>query len=90
MPDGQAGAATREGQHTSDLPTWDLSDLYPGPDSPELQADLDRAEKAAKAFSAAHAGRVAGLSGKALADAIAGYERIEEVLGRVMAGSASR
>jgi len=84
MPDGQAGAATREGQHTSDLPTWDLSDLYPGPDSPELQADLDRAEKAAKAFSAAHAGRVAGLSGKALADAIAGYERIEEVLGRVM------
>ena len=84
MPDGQAGAATREGQHTSDLPTWDLSDLYPGLDSPELQADLDRAEKAAKAFSAAHAGRVAGLSGKALADAIAGYERIEEVLGRVM------
>jgi oligoendopeptidase F len=84
MPDGQAAATTREAQHTSDLPTWNLSDLYPGPDSAELKADLDRAEAAAKAFSAAHAGRIPAMSGRALADAIAEYERIEETLGRVM------
>jgi len=84
MPDGQAGAAPRETQHASNLPTWDLADLYPGPDSPELQADLDRAETASRAFAAAHAGRVAAMPGKALAEAIQEYERIEEVLGRVM------
>jgi oligoendopeptidase F len=49
-----------------------------------LKADLDRAEAAAKAFSAAHAGRIPAMSGRALADAIAEYERIEETLGRVM------
>jgi oligoendopeptidase F len=83
MPDGQAATA-REGHNSADLPTWNLADLYPGPDSAELKADLAATEAAAKAFSAAHAGRVAGLSGSGLAAAIAEYERIEEVLGRVM------
>ena len=84
MPDGQAGSAPRQSQNDADLPTWDLADLYPGPESPELRADLQRAEADAKRFSAAHAGRVAALPGRALAEAIAEYERIEEVLGRVM------
>jgi len=74
MPDGTAG----------DLPTWDLRDLYPAPDAPALEADLARAGTDARAFEAAHAGRLAGLPGGALAAAIADYERIEEVLGRVM------
>ncbi len=67
-----------------ELPEWDLNDLYPGIDSPELKADLDRAEADAKAFNAAHAGKVAGLNGDALAAAVADYERLEETLGRVM------
>ena len=75
MPDGQAAA---------DLPTWDLADLYPAPDSPELAADLDRAEAEAAAFSHTQAGKLGGLSGRALAAAIAEYQRIEEILGRVM------
>jgi oligoendopeptidase F len=83
MPDGQAAAAPTTGGQ-ADLPTWNLADLYPAPDSPELGADLDRAEQQAKAFAAAHAGRLATLSGAALATAIADFERIEEVLGRVM------
>ena len=66
------------------LPAWDLSDLYAAPDDPRLTADLDRAETEARAFEAAHAGRLAGLSGDALAAAIATYERVEEVLGRAM------
>ncbi len=84
MPDGQAAAATREPKLGDTLPTWNLADLYPAADSAELAADLTRAAAAAKAFSAAHAGRVGSLSGSALAEAIAEYERIEEILGRVM------
>ena len=71
--------------HTADLlPSWDLTDLYPAPDSPELAADADRADAAARAFEDAHAGRVAALSGAGLAGALAEYERIEEILGRLM------
>jgi oligoendopeptidase F len=66
------------------LPAWDLSDLYASPEDPKLAAELDAAEREAKAFQDAHAGKVAGLSGDALAAAIATYEAIEERLGRVM------
>ena len=66
------------------LPAWDLGDLYASPTDPALTADLARAEADARAFQAQHAGKLAALSGDALAGAIAGYERIEEVLGRVM------
>ncbi len=74
MPDG----------HAASLPAWDLRDLYPAPDSAALAADLERAERNAKAFETAHAGRLAGLSGRALASAIGDYEAVEEILGRVM------
>jgi len=71
--------------HAADpLPSWDLTDLYPAPDSPELAADADRADVAARAFEAEHAGKVAALSGAGLAAALAEYERIEEILGRLM------
>ncbi len=68
----------------SALPVWDLSDLYPGPESAQLAADLDRAEESAREFERRHGGRVAALEGAGLAAAIGEYERIEEVLGRVM------
>ncbi|HEY4171910.1 MAG TPA: M3 family oligoendopeptidase [Rhodopila sp.] len=68
---------------TEALPAWDLSDLYPSPDSKEVAADLDWAEQRAKAFAQAHAGTLASLSGAALAAVIAEYERIQERLGRV-------
>jgi oligoendopeptidase F len=68
---------------TGSLPAWDLSDLYPSPDSPLVMADLARAEQTAKGFARAHAGTLASLSGAALAAVIAEYERIQEILGRV-------
>ena len=74
MPDGQAAS----------LPTWDLRDLYPAPDSPQLIADLDRTEADAKTFEARYAGKLAGLDGNGLAAAIVALEQIEEVMGRVM------
>jgi oligoendopeptidase F len=66
------------------LPEWDLSDLYPAPDSPQLVADLDRAEAAAKVFCETHAGRLAELSGAAFGAAIAEYERLGEIIYRAL------
>ena len=66
------------------LPTWDLKDLYPGRDSPELKAALAKSETDAKAFRAAHEGKLAGYSGAQLAAAVADYERLDEVLARLM------
>ncbi|HTC09565.1 MAG TPA: oligoendopeptidase F, partial [Acetobacteraceae bacterium] len=68
---------------TEDLPAWDLSDLYPAPDSAAVKADFLKAESASKAFEAAYQGKLAGLSGAALATAISEYEQIDEVLGRL-------
>ena len=75
---------TRETNVLGDLPVWDLSDLYPGPQAPELTRDLETAAAEAKAFQAEYQGRLAALDGDALAAAIGRYEAIEEVLGRVM------
>ena len=66
------------------LPAWDLSDLYPGLDSPALEADFSAAEAASRKFQAAYAGRLEKISGRVLATAIAEYEAIEETLGRIM------
>ena len=66
------------------LPSWDLSDLYKAPEDAALTADLARAEDEARAFQERLSGQLGGLSGDALAEAISEYERIEEVLGRVM------
>lgn len=65
------------------LPEWDLSDLYPAPDSPELERDLVEAETAARKFEAQWQGRLSDSDGATLATAIAEYERIQEQLGRI-------
>ena len=64
------------------LPTWDLSDLYPGPDSPALNRDLDRAEADAGSFRQRYLGQVGSLSGADLGRAIADYERLDEILAK--------
>jgi oligoendopeptidase F len=66
------------------LPTWDLGDLYSAPDSPAVEADFVMADQAARTFATGLQGKLAGLSGAALAAAVGEYERIEEVLGRLM------
>ncbi|MEN8196803.1 MAG: M3 family oligoendopeptidase, partial [Pseudomonadota bacterium] len=64
------------------LPQWDLSDLYPAPDSKELSADLDRMEADAAAFEERCKGKLGGLDGEVLGAAIAEYERIDEAMSR--------
>ena len=85
LPDGQAVMpASAESAALGALPAWDLGDLFPASDSPELTGSLDRANAEAQAFQAAYQGKLAALSGAQLASAIARYERIEEELGRAM------
>jgi oligoendopeptidase F len=66
------------------MPEWDLTDLYPAPNSPALEADLASADRAAKDLLDLYKGRLAGLSGDELGDAIAAYEHLSELLGRVL------
>ncbi|MFG1477284.1 M3 family oligoendopeptidase [Xanthobacter sp. V4C-4] len=70
------------------LPEWNLSDLYPGMASPELEADLIKADIACKAFGDAYKGRLAETlaapgAGAALGAAVARYEEIDDLLGRI-------
>jgi oligoendopeptidase F len=78
-PDGGASAGK-----PVELPSWDLRDLYASPDSPAIEADLARSEAEARGFAEAFAGKLAGLSGAALAEAMTRFEAIDETLGRVM------
>jgi oligoendopeptidase F len=75
------GAATVPPQG---LPVWNLADLYEGTQSPALAADLADATTRANAFAAAYEGQIAALPGATLAAAIAEYQSIEEIFGRVM------
>ncbi|MBP5856674.1 M3 family oligoendopeptidase [Marivibrio halodurans] len=82
MPD----TATASGEIPTDengLPLWNLDDLYPGVDSDALARDFEALEKDAGRFAEAHAGKLAELDGNALAGAVAEYERIEEIMGRI-------
>ena len=53
-------------------------------ESAELTRDLDAAQASAEAFETRHAGKLAALDGAGLGAAIAEYEAIDEILGRVM------
>ena len=72
-----------EATDLGDLPRWNLDDLYPGIESPELaQAFTDLASDCA-AFEEKYKGRLSDLSGDDLGQAIADYEVCEEVMGRI-------
>ncbi len=68
---------------TDKLPEWDLSDLYTGPDAPEVERDLKAAANEAQAFETRYQGKLAALDGDGLAEAIRIYEEIQERLGRL-------
>ena len=66
------------------LPEWDLGDLYPGRDSPELARDLTQLTEDAAVFRKQYEGRLAQFSGAALGTAVATYERLQELIGRIV------
>src|SRR5919108_3960138 len=66
-----------------ELPTWNLTDLYSSPTGPDLDADLKRASADAEAFAKAYEGKVSRLDGKGLGEAVAKYEALSDVMGRI-------
>jgi len=71
------------------LPEWNLKDLYPGLDSPEVKRDLERADADCGLFEDTYKGRLAQLAagegaGRALAEAVRRYEAIDDRLGRLI------
>ena len=71
------------------LPEWDLKDLYPGLDSPEVKRDLEQADSESVAFEQAFKGRLQAIvtgagAGQALAEAIRRYEALDDRLGRLI------
>ena len=67
-----------------DLPEWDLSDLYPAPDSAEFSTDLARLKQSCAGFAASYEGKLASLDAAGLLDCVLAYEAIETVAGRIM------
>src|SRR6185437_1553127 len=71
------------------LPEWNLDDLYPGLESPELKWDLENAQNRCAAFEADFKGRLQAMvvgqgAGQALAEAVKRYEALEDRLGRLI------
>jgi len=71
------------------LPEWNLGDLYPSIDAPELKRDLDRADNYSIAFEETFKGKLVGLAsvqdaGAQLAEAIRRFEMIDDLIGRLI------
>lgn len=71
----------------SKLPLWNLTDLYPAPDSPELARDLKTSADLAIAFEnkwkAKLEAEISKPQGGNFADAITEFEQLEELMGRI-------
>jgi oligoendopeptidase F len=71
------------------LPEWNLADLYEGPGSPKLKADLAASERAADAMQERYAGKLAALldggkGGAGLAQAVREFEALNDTMGRIV------
>jgi oligoendopeptidase F len=70
------------------LPEWNLADLYPGIDAPEVARDLAKMDAECVAFETDYKGKLAEQTaseggGKWLAEAVRRYEAIDDLAGRL-------
>lgn len=67
------------------MPVWDLGDLYPGPRSKAVEADLARADAEARRIEQRYQGKLVDLAsdGAALAEAISAYEALSDLIGKL-------
>ncbi|HRN85243.1 MAG TPA: M3 family oligoendopeptidase, partial [Hyphomicrobium sp.] len=82
---GAGGAAPAGAADLGVVPEWDLSDLYKGMDDPAVTQDLDRAAAEARRIKESYQGKLAALAsdGASLADAIAAYEQLSDLMGKL-------
>uniref|UniRef100_E6VNV2 Oligoendopeptidase, pepF/M3 family n=1 Tax=Rhodopseudomonas palustris (strain DX-1) TaxID=652103 RepID=E6VNV2_RHOPX len=83
-----ATAGRKASAKPAKLPEWNLTDLYPAIDAPEVAADLDRLDAECTSFEADFKGRLAEETAKDggalwLAGAVKRYEAIEDLAGRL-------
>ncbi len=79
-----SAAATSAAGDIGHLPEWDLTDLYPGTQSPEIQGDLEKAARDSEAFEARWKGTLEVLAREGgLVEPIRQYEALDELLGRL-------
>ncbi|MEO1704007.1 MAG: M3 family oligoendopeptidase [Pseudomonadota bacterium] len=67
-----------------DLPEWDLSDLYAGPEDAAFARDMDWMERECASFAADYEGKLAGLDAAGLLQAVRRYEEIDVIGGKLM------
>src|SRR5204863_3622247 len=70
------------------LPEWNLTDLYPAIDAPEVKRDLERLDEECIAFETAYKGKLAEEiardgGGEWLALVVRRYEAIDDLMGRL-------
>ncbi|WP_047308347.1 M3 family oligoendopeptidase [Rhodopseudomonas palustris] len=83
-----ATAGRKASAKPAKLPEWNLTDLYPAIDAPEVAADLDRLDAECTSFEADFKERLAEETAKDggalwLAGAVKRYEAIEDLAGRL-------
>lgn len=69
------------------MPQWDLTDLYPGMDSPELKKDLASVGAGAQRFETIYKDKLAGLTPDDFGKSIEEYEKMTATLNRLGAYS---
>ncbi len=88
-PPARRAAAKRTASTRKALPEWNLADLYPAIDAPEIRRDLDLARAEAVTFETAYKGRLFALAqqpdaGRLLTEAIKQFEALDDLIGRLM------
>lgn len=84
FPEITYDATDPTGGDFGNLPDWNLDDLYPSTDGPEITHDLVELEKNCAAFAKDYQGELDGLTPDGLLNCIERYEDIQNVAGRVM------
>jgi oligoendopeptidase F len=84
-----AAFAAAPARSYGELPEWRLEDLYPGMESDELKADLAAAETNSVAFETRYKSKLGEMAvspdaGALLGEAVLAFEKLEELLGRIV------
>ena len=72
------------GDNMGDLPEWNLDDLYPSTDGPEITKDLNWLGDETPTFGTDYQGKLGDLDAAGMLNCVQRYERIQGVAGRVM------
>lgn len=67
--------------HKTDLPAWNLSDLYNGNDDPKIATDLNKVQNLCQELASKFQGKLASLEARKFLAALKAYEEIDIITG---------